>query len=478
MRKKTLLYFSFVFIFGIFTTESLKGQPQKTIVYGKITNHSNETPKVITIIACDPLDDNDRFASRVDSSGLFRASFEMLWGHSFTINYDKQFINLYANPGDSIYLEIDAAKFHEHKKNALIFGGDNSQNNAELSQAFDDLCGITRLSSDNFSLPLTAFMKTLEADNKRINDSIAHYCRERNMSSWTQDLMQEMSLYTLANYAMDYKGRTNSEALEFYTQPIFDIYNPKKFDNMMFPYHIKAFQNAIFRNDSIMSLYVKNKDAVNIKKRGSELLLALPKSLTRDILLYGFYQKIEDVPLGIGVNDYTKKAIFEKVLALRNTQKTIILPEINSGKGAFLWSRSGKIENVKNFSLDHLIKEKYKGKVIYMDIGATWCGPCRAEMAPARELHKLFLNKDVVFLNICMKSTQEAWAKMIKNGEIEGENYFFDDDLSSEASASLLSGGYPTFIFVGKDGTVRTKNAPRPSSISQVCEDIDKLLAE
>jgi len=48
-----------------------------------------------------------------------------------------------------------------------------------------------------------------------------------------------------------------------------------------------------------------------------------------------------------------------------------------------------------------------------MDIWATWCGSCRVEMTPAREIHKLFHNKDVVFVNICMKSTQEAWAKMI-----------------------------------------------------------------
>jgi thiol-disulfide isomerase/thioredoxin len=478
MRKNTLLYFSFIFILGIFTTENLNGQLRKTIVYGKITNQSHETPKVITVIACDPLADNDRFASRVDSSGIFRASFEMLWGHSFTINYDKQFINLYANPGDSIYIEIDADKFHKHKENALTFGGDNSQKNAEFSQAFDDLCGITKLSSTDFSLPLTAFMKSLEADNNKINDSIAHYCREQNMSSWTQNLMQEMALYTLANYAMDYKGRTNSEALEFYTQPIFDIYNPKKFSNMMFSYHIKAFQNAIFRNDSLMSHYLKNKDTIDIKKRGSELLMELPKSLTRDVLLFYFYQKIEYSTLEIGANDFTNKAIFEKVLALRNPQEAIKLSEIKSGKGAFFWSRSGIIENVKDFCLDYLIREKYKGKVIYMDIWATWCGPCRAEMAPARELHKLFLNKDVVFLNICMKSTQEAWAKMVKNGEIEGENYFFDDDLSSEASASLLSGGYPTFVIIGKDGKVRTKNAPRPSSSLQVCDEMDKLLAE
>lgn len=478
MRKNTFLYISFFLILGISTTKNLTGQSQTTIVCGKITNQSNETTKVITIIACDPLIDNDRFASRIDSIGIFRASFEMLWGHSFTINYDKQFINLYANPGDSIYIEIDAAKFHGHEKNALIFGGDNSQKNTEFSQAFSDLNSITKLSSNNFSLPLSEFMTIFETDNKRINDSIVRYCRIRNVSLWTQNLMQNMSLYSLANYAMDYKGRNSRETLEFFNHPLFDIYNPEKFDNMMFPYHIRTFMYSMFKNDSLYAAYVKSQDVINIEKRGNELLLQLPKSLTRDVLIYSFHKRIKGGSLEINMNNFTNEEIFGKVLALRKSKQLIELPEIKSGKGAFYWTSSGKIENIKSFSLDYLIKEKYKSKVVYMDIWATWCAPCREQMVPAKELHKLFHNKNVIFLNICMKSNQEAWAKIVGNGEIEGENYFFDDDLSSEAATSLLSGGYPTFILIGKDGKIRTKEAPRPVSISQASEAIDKLIAE
>jgi len=33
-------------------------------------------------------------------------------------------------------------------------------------------------------------------------------------------------------------------------------------------------------------------------------------------------------------------------------------------------------------------------------------------------------------------------------------------------------------ILIGKDGKIRTKEAPRPVSITQVSEAIDKLLAE
>lgn len=105
-------------------------------------------------------------------------------------------------------------------------------------------------------------------------------------------------------------------------------------------------------------------------------------------------------------------------------------------------------------------------------------GTCIAEMAHAREVYELFYDKDVIFMNICMNSSYESWEKMVHKGGIEGENYFFDNDLSAIAAAALLSGGFPTYILIGKDGLIRTKKAPRPSSITQLCVAIDKLIAE
>ena len=478
MRHHFFLQLSFLLLSLNLSAEGSIRQSQTTIIYGKIINQTNESPKVITIISCNPLIDEDRYALRIDSSGIFRTEFEMLWGHSFTINYDHQFINLYADVGDSIYLKIDATKFHERKNEALVFSGDNSQKNSEFSRTFNDLNGIIIPTFKDFTIPLEDFMKIFEADNNRINDSIAHYCHERNISQWTQQLMQDMSLYSLANYATEYKGRDENEALKFYDQPIFDIYNPENFTNMMFSYHIDAFLIEMIRNDSLMTIYSKKNNLINYEKRGCKLISALPKSLCRDVLFYIFYKKIKGGSSEICKDYFTNGLIYTKVLDLRKVMEPIELPPIESGKGVFFRSSNGKIENIKDFSLVKLIKEKYNGKVIYMDIWATWCGPCREEMVPARKIHKLYHDKDLVFINICMKSTQEAWVNIIENGDVDGDNYFFDDDLSSEASASLLSSGYPTYIFIGKDGKIRTKQAPKPSSVSQVCVNIDKLLSE
>lgn len=474
---------SLFFLFGLLSCNPSAKQSEadnrKTVVYGHVIHQTAETPKVITVIACDPLDKNDRYAVRLNSKGEFRAEFDMLWGHSFTINYDRKFINAYANPGDSIYVEIDAAKFRENSPDAIRFGGNSAEQNREFNRIFSDLISIINYNAfTDFTLPLTDFMNVFLKEVKLVNDSIAKYGERNKISPWTQNLMRDMALYTLSNYATDYKGVSPEDEIGFYSQPIFDIFNNEKFKNMMFPYHLDAYFHRLISKDSLIANYVENNETEKATKYATEKIKKMPKSLSRDFMLYRLYTKIGIEPENIDERDFYNKGVYEKLLAMHNPEVTDDIPEFASGKGAFYLHPSGKVEHIENFHFEKLINEKYNGKVVYVDIWAEWCGPCLAEMAPARELQSLFRDKEVAFVNICMSSKQEAWIKHVKNDKIGGDNYYFDEDLSAEAAASLLSGGYPTYILIDKAGKIRNKNAPRPSALSEIGNEIDKLLSE
>lgn len=44
------------------------------------------------------------------------------------------------------------------------------------------------------------------------------------------------------------------------------------------------------------------------------------------------------------------------------------------------------------------IIEKYKGKVIYVDMWASWCTPCRKEIKKMKSIKDKYNYKEIVFL--------------------------------------------------------------------------------
>lgn len=150
----------------------------------------------------------------------------------------------------------------------------------------------------------------------------------------------------------------------------------------MFSYHVSAYGAAIYRNDSLVPVYSKNNDFINMEKHVGGLLLALPKSLTRDLLLHSFYKKIKGGTLEVNAEWFTNIFIYHKVLNLRDAIKAIELPQLAITEGALYYSKQDTIKNIPNFDLGTLIKKKHKGKVIYLDIWATWCGPCMPRWLP------------------------------------------------------------------------------------------------
>ena len=51
----------------------------------------------------------------------------------------------------------------------------------------------------------------------------------------------------------------------------------------------------------------------------------------------------------------------------------------------------------------------FKGKVLYLDFWATWCGPCTKESPHFESLAKKFIGKDVLFLPISMDNSKKTW---------------------------------------------------------------------
>lgn len=123
------------------------------------------------------------------------------------------------------------------------------------------------------------------------------------------------------------------------------------------------------------------------------------------------------------------------------------------------------------------ITEKYKGKVIYMDLWAAWCAPCMAQFKDySPKMHDAYQGKDVVFVNICFESPDDKWKEAIDGYNIHGENYSVPAGQGQAILAAFGLNGFPSYMIFDKEGKLITNKAPRPSSLDEAKAIIDPLL--
>jgi thiol-disulfide isomerase/thioredoxin len=108
----------------------------------------------------------------------------------------------------------------------------------------------------------------------------------------------------------------------------------------------------------------------------------------------------------------------------------------------------------------------FKGKLVYVDVWATWCAPCKAEIPFLKTLEEDYHNKDVVFLSISVDppADREKWIKFVKDENLKGVQIMADKAFESDVAKPYGINAIPRFMLFGKDGKVLTIDAPRPSN--------------
>lgn len=125
----------------------------------------------------------------------------------------------------------------------------------------------------------------------------------------------------------------------------------------------------------------------------------------------------------------------------------------------------------KNYSL-----KDFKGKKVYIDLGASWCGPCIASIPSWNKLvEENEKNNDVVFISVSLDNTEEKWKSYIEKYHIKGlQLYAGKGGFNSVFASSYEIKSLPKYILIDKEGKFNQINAPSPDSEKLKIELVEK----
>ena len=104
---------------------------------------------------------------------------------------------------------------------------------------------------------------------------------------------------------------------------------------------------------------------------------------------------------------------------------------------------------------------QFKGKYVYIDLWASWCGPCCKEVPHLQKLEKELRNDDVVFVSISSDKDELAWRNKMAELKMHGNQLLDKENTLGDA---LNVKGIPFFVIYDKEGNLHTYGALRPST--------------
>lgn len=142
--------------------------------------------------------------------------------------------------------------------------------------------------------------------------------------------------------------------------------------------------------------------------------------------------------------------VIKDVLTAKNNKLKQTIEE-NKKKSGYTVDRIN-IADIPVEELFNAITSPYRGKVVFVDFWATWCGPCRNAMQQSEPVKKEFEGKDVVFLYLAGENSPKgAWEQMIP--DIKGEHYRVTAKQWDYWEGKFGIQGVPSYMILGKDGT-------------------------
>jgi thiol-disulfide isomerase/thioredoxin len=160
----------------------------------------------------------------------------------------------------------------------------------------------------------------------------------------------------------------------------------------------------------------------------------------------------------MNISDTYYKEEFQKYKVIINSTYSKIAENITQ---ISLIEKSG----IRTFFSD-ILKNNSK-KLIYVDVWASWCGPCIEQMTYLKKYEEK-IQESTNIISISVDTDSEKWKNAMKKYNLERNQYLMPNESAKEFNRSLNIDGIPRYILINNDGDIISWNAPSPKYIDKL----------
>ena len=124
------------------------------------------------------------------------------------------------------------------------------------------------------------------------------------------------------------------------------------------------------------------------------------------------------------------------------------------------------------------ILEPFKGRIVYLDIWGTWCGPCKDKLKESHFVKEQLKDYDIVYLYLANRSNDTSWKNVIKEYNLTGPNcvhYNLPKEQQHAVERFLNLQGFPTYKLIDKQGNIHDLHWLHTDDMPSFLQTIDKL---
>jgi thiol-disulfide isomerase/thioredoxin len=500
--NKLLLFFA-ILLFSSFINihEIDNDRDERIIISGKISDFISDKSDVEVLVyrlGFDP----EKIKAKIDGSGCFTVSFKSVIPTDVRLTYNTGIFVL-THPGDSIFIEIDG-KFENRRGilRTVKFSGDGAKTNQDAA-SFQDMYVSSSLylnsNAKNKAIKdydVDEFICYLDTIQTKICELMNNFSNKfspnEETKKWAQLFIEQQEYFDpLCFYPMEHQKYNNLKSSDWsLPSSYFDLYLKRlPISDSMF-ISTFALNNFVNRYSSFISNKI-NEENENYVIKGDYVYFVAPKEIADSISVYSIIKHTKDpllrqlslVELFERRFKKSEVGLLESFSHLVDSIITIpylkdpLLVHYNQIKANLedprLTSRTilKRLDDSSGKQVMDSLRMLNKGKVVYVNCWATWCGPCKAEMPYSKQLSKDMADKDVTFVYMCLDSEEKQWKATLSDLQLNGQHYFLSEDQSTDFRKAFEIVGIPFYFLIDRKGTIIEKGSHlRPSNVKEKIE--------